>query len=233
MKILFLHGWHSIPGGVKPTYLIQHGHTVINPALDDDDFAAAIRTAQAEFDKHCPDVVVGSSRGGAVAMNIDSKNTPLLLLCPAWKRWGTVRKLKLNSVILHSREDEVIPFANSEELVKNSGLAPETLMEVGGDHRLADESSLSVLLWACGLLASNERLPGLEDSPQDKATMSEEASYVCDACGEEIVIPLDLTEGSSQTYVEDCPVCCRANTIHVEMGDGDARVWAEPEQDYE
>ena len=234
MKILFLHGWHSIPGGVKPTYLIQHGHTVINPALDDDDFAAALRTAQAEFDTHQPDVIVGSSRGGALAMNIDSKNTPLLLLCPAWKRWGTVRKLKLNSVILHSREDEVIPFADSEELVKNSGLSPETLMEVGGDHRLADESSLSVLLWACGLLASNERLPWLEDSPQDKATMSEEASYVCDACGEEIVIPLDLTEGSSQTYVEDCPVCCRANTIHVEMGeDGDARVWAEPEQDYE
>jgi len=116
MKILFLHGWHSIPGGVKPTYLIQHGHTVINPALDDDDFAAALRTAQAEFDTHQPDVIVGSSRGGALAINIDSKNTPLLLLCPAWKSWGTVRKLKLNSVILHSREDEVIPFADRVQL---------------------------------------------------------------------------------------------------------------------
>ncbi len=56
--------------------------------------------------------------------------------------------------------------------------------------------------------------------------------YVCDACGEEIIIPLDLTEGTSQTYVEDCPVCCRANTIHVHIDDdGDAQVWAEPEQD--
>jgi hypothetical protein len=27
MKILFLHGWQSVPGGVKPTYLAQHGHT--------------------------------------------------------------------------------------------------------------------------------------------------------------------------------------------------------------
>ena len=70
MKILFLHGWHSVPGGVKPTYLKDHGHTVINPALDDDDFAAPLATAQAEFDKHQPGVVVGSSRGGAVAMNI-------------------------------------------------------------------------------------------------------------------------------------------------------------------
>jgi hypothetical protein len=31
MKILFLHGWHSIPGGVKPSYQARHGHEVINP----------------------------------------------------------------------------------------------------------------------------------------------------------------------------------------------------------
>ena len=83
MKILFLHGWRSVPGGVKPSYLIEHGHTVINPALDDDDFAGAVRTAQAEYDRHRPDVIVGSSRGGAVAMNLDAGSTPLVLLCPA------------------------------------------------------------------------------------------------------------------------------------------------------
>ena len=41
MKILFLHGWQSTPGGVKPTFLKDHGHEVLNPALPDDDFAAA------------------------------------------------------------------------------------------------------------------------------------------------------------------------------------------------
>ena len=45
---------------------------------------------------------------------------------------------------------------------------------------------------------------------------TEEASYICDACGEEIVIPVDLSAGESQEYVEDCPVCCRPNVIHVE-----------------
>jgi alpha-beta hydrolase superfamily lysophospholipase len=69
VKVLFLHGWHSVPGRVKPTYIAQHGHVVINPALDGGDFAAALATAQAEFDKHRPEVVVGSSRGGAVAIN--------------------------------------------------------------------------------------------------------------------------------------------------------------------
>lgn len=124
MKILFLHGWQSTPGGVKPTYLARHGHEVLNPALPDDDFDAAVRIAQAEFNQHRPDVVVGSSRGGAVAMNIDSGATPLVLLCPAWKRWGTATTVKSNTVILHSKADETVPFADSEELVRNSRLPP-------------------------------------------------------------------------------------------------------------
>lgn len=146
MTILFLHGWHSVPGGVKPTYLNDHGHTVINPALDDDDFLLALKTAQAEFDRHQPHVVVGSSRGGAVAMNIDSGLAKLVLLCPAWKNWGTARTVKPNTVILHSRADDVIPFADSEELARNSGA---TLVEVGTDHRLAEPEPLAAMLRAC------------------------------------------------------------------------------------
>src|SRR5262245_49492455 len=119
MKILFLHGYHSVPGGVKPTYLAEHGNDVINPALSDDDWDEALRVAQAAFDKHRPDVIVGSSRGGALAMNIDCGQTPLVLLCPAWKRWGKIRTIKPGTVILHSRNDEVVPFENSEELVRS------------------------------------------------------------------------------------------------------------------
>ncbi len=59
-----------------------------------------------------------------------------------------------------------------------------------------------------------------------------EATYICDSCGEEIVIPLDLTQGSRQEYVEDCPVCCNPNVINVEIDeDGDGRAYARSEQD--
>ena len=34
------------------------------------------------------------SRGGAVAMNIDGGEARLVLLCPAWKKWGTARTVK-------------------------------------------------------------------------------------------------------------------------------------------
>lgn len=149
MKILFLHGWTSVPGGVKPTFLAQHGHIILNPKLPDDDFAESVRIAQAEFDRHHPQVVVGSSRGGAVAMNIDSGAARLVLLCPAWKKYGASQSAKRGSVILHSRADDVIPFADSEELVRKSGLPASALIEVGSDHRLADPEPLRRMLAAC------------------------------------------------------------------------------------
>jgi hypothetical protein len=49
------------PVTVKTTYLALHGHEVINPALDGDDFAADVATAQAEFDQHQPQLNVGLS----------------------------------------------------------------------------------------------------------------------------------------------------------------------------
>jgi DNA-directed RNA polymerase subunit RPC12/RpoP len=63
--------------------------------------------------------------------------------------------------------------------------------------------------------------------------MDEDASYICDSCGEQIVIPIDLTAGDQQDYVEDCPVCCNPNLIHVRIDeDGQADVWSEAEQDH-
>jgi hypothetical protein len=81
-------------------------------------------------------------------MNIDSGDTPLVLLCPAWKTWGTAKRVKPNTIILHNRADETVPFADSEEIIKNSRLSNSALIEVGRDHRLADEESLGVMLKA-------------------------------------------------------------------------------------
>lgn len=60
--------------------------------------------------------------------------------------------------------------------------------------------------------------------------LASEASYLCQACGETIVIPVDPSAGNSQTFIEDCPVCCRAHTIHLEIpADGQPHAWAELE----
>ncbi len=49
------------------------------------------------------------------------------------------------------------------------------------------------------------------------ASVEAEATYVCDSCGEEIVVPVDLSAGAHQDYVEDCPVCCHPMRLHIDI----------------
>ncbi len=107
--------------GRRQTHLLKdHGHEVINPA-------SMTSTSTLLWRPHKLNLTApassrrGSSRGGAVAMNINGGDAKLVLLCPAWKN-GNGQDGQARPVILHSKADEVIPFADSEELVKNSGL---------------------------------------------------------------------------------------------------------------
>jgi hypothetical protein len=82
-------------------------------------------------------------------MNINGGNARLVLFCPAWKKHASARTGNPGAVILHSRADDVVPFADSEELVRNSGLPASALVEVGDDHRLTDPEPLRKMLEAC------------------------------------------------------------------------------------
>ena len=119
-------------------------HEVIDPKLPDEDFAETDRIAQDEFDKHQPDVVVGSSRDRRHEHHQRLGEAGPAL--PGVEKMGTARTAKPGTVILHSRADDVMPFGDSEELEKNSGAA---LIEVGTDHRLADPEPLGKMLRAC------------------------------------------------------------------------------------
>jgi hypothetical protein len=187
MKILYLHGWRSVTGGVKPTYLARAGHEVLNPALPDDDFDAAAAIAQAEIDHKRPDVIAGSSRGGAIAMNVDSGETPLVLLCPAWKKYGLATTVKPGTVVLHSRADDVVAFADSLELVLASALPRSALIEVGNDHRLADPQSLAKLLRWCERAPHRSTLARIclvaidaDGRPGIDVALDEDAKTVCE-----------------------------------------------------
>ena len=55
------------------------------------------------------------------------------------------------------------------------------------------------------------------------ASMQVEGEYICEVCGELIVIPLDVSAGADQEYVEDCQVCCRPIVLTVSVNvDGTA-----------
>ena len=44
---------------------------------------------------------------------------------------------------------------------------------------------------------------------------AEESSAICPYCGESVEVSVDPTGPSAETYVEDCPVCCRPWVVHV------------------
>jgi hypothetical protein len=48
-----------------------------------------------------------------------------------------------------ARADDVVPFADTKELLANSELPTEAFIEVGNDHRLADPEPLKAILDAC------------------------------------------------------------------------------------
>ena len=66
--------------------------------------------------------------------------------------------------------------------------------------------------------------------PGEGISYEDDATYACAFCGETNSIDVDFTAGDSQSYTEDCQVCCRPNALSIEFSDdGRVEVWAEPE----
>jgi hypothetical protein len=83
----------------------------------------------------------------------------------------------------------VVPFADSEELIRNSKLSDQMLIPVGDDHRLATPEALSMMLDAVRLWTPSEvQMPGVYD-----ARVTEADGVVLDLIHAELAKP-DLTE---------------------------------------
>ena len=145
MKVLFLHGLESKPGGSKAIRLQGLGYEVLNPALPKSSFPESVSIAQQVIDDERPDVIVGSSRGGAVAMAVDRKGARLVLIAPAWKNYGIPPVVPSGTIILHSLADDIIPYEDSQKIEGAQAVVP-----VGADHRMFDEEALSAIGTAVG-----------------------------------------------------------------------------------
>jgi hypothetical protein len=88
-----------------------------------------------------------------VAVNLDTGPVPLVLIAPAWKKWGAATTIEADAIILHSEHDNVVPIHDSRELLRQSGLDENHLIVVGQDHRMADQEALAALLKAIGRVA--------------------------------------------------------------------------------
>ncbi len=161
MRILFLHGLEGSPTGEKPTWLRRAGHDVTAPTLDTRAliahlsalrtlqdlgevspslWALPLQTATAALAEGGFDVVVGSSFGGGLALELVRQGLwsgPTLVLAPAAKRLFGITSLSLQRLaILHGRGDDVVPLKDSLALAGNVE-GDVVFRVVDDDHRLS------------------------------------------------------------------------------------------------
>ena len=137
LRVLFIHGLEGSPQGNKARYLRQH-FDVVAEAMDTSDFEGCVRQQASLVEREAPDVVIGSSFGGAVAAALVQRGKwrgPTLLLAPALGHLGLERTLPAGArvAIVHGTRDAVVPIDDSRELARNAGLE---LVEVDDEHRL-------------------------------------------------------------------------------------------------
>lgn len=103
-----------------------------------------LRTICLNCTKKVPDLVVGSSQGGAIAMSLvqnEWAGARLVLIAPAWKTFGINPIVPKNTVILHGKNDWLVSLSDSERLrYKNKC----KLIKVDDNHHL--EHSYNLLL---------------------------------------------------------------------------------------
>ncbi len=103
-------------------------------------FDACVAVARAALTDARPDVVVGSSWGGAVATQLGWTG-PLILLAPAvakvaaWSRTPIAVPPELSAVVFHDPTDATVPFADSETLARTHAGVALRKVDAGG-HRL-------------------------------------------------------------------------------------------------
>lgn len=143
MKILFLHGLEGGPGGTKASYLRSLNHDVVDPLLPRDDFPGSVAIARTALGVFKPDMVVGSSRGGAVAVALVEHTGPMVLIAPAWKHYAIAPRVTPATVVVHAPADDIVPFADSLDLLRAAPASTACLKPIGDDHRLSDANALA------------------------------------------------------------------------------------------
>ena len=133
IHVLFIHGLEGSPEGRKAR-LLRDAYSAIClpmgsppkelPALREH-FEACVAIQATEIKRRTPDVLVGSSFGGAIAAALLSTGVyagPALLLCPAVQFFVPDAAFSGEQVLIaHGRDDALIPPSESEALAKRTG----------------------------------------------------------------------------------------------------------------
>ena len=139
-RVQFIHGLEGSPKGSKAR-LFAERFTAVTPAMDTGDFEACVALQAETVTSFRPDVLVGSSFGGAVAVALLQRGGwrgPTLLLAQAALRRGLPAQLPegVRVWIVHGRRDDLIDIEDSRTLARAGTPDLVRLIEVDDDHPL-------------------------------------------------------------------------------------------------
>ena len=140
VRVQFIHGLEGSPRGAKAQLFAAH-FDACTPAMNTGDFEGCVERHRQTLAPFGPDVLVGSSFGGAIAVALLQRGHwtgPTLLLAPAALRVGLAPWLpdQVHIWVLHGVHDSVIDIADSRRLVRSGTPGLVRLMEVDDDHAL-------------------------------------------------------------------------------------------------
>ena len=157
--VLYLDGLGWNPVGVKPTFLRSLGYTVECPYLSDFLFDKARVEAQQAVDTIRPAVIVGYSRGGALAVLVHAPGIPRVLVAPAVGLLAGEDRAQSPCIMLHSEGDDAIPLVDVRAFVERSQLPADVLRMCGDDHTMIDADALDALQQAVGTFVQPIQFP--------------------------------------------------------------------------
>lgn len=172
LRVQFIHGLESSPQSAKARLLAVH-FEARTPAMDTSDFEACVALQAELLEEFRPDVLVGSSFGGAVAVALLQRGMwrgPTLLLAQAALRrveaLGRGEALPVDRAprlphgvdvwLVHGLRDELIDPDDSRRLASSGSAERVRLMEVDDDHALRGSVASGLLVdWVIDLMAAS------------------------------------------------------------------------------
>jgi pimeloyl-ACP methyl ester carboxylesterase len=140
LRVQFIHGLEGSPRGNKAQVLARH-FEALTPAMDTSDFEACVALQAKALDVFRPDVLVGSSFGAAVVVELLERGLwrgPTLLLAQAAvrRRPGAALPTGVPVWLVHGLRDELIGVEDSRILAATGSPECVVLHEVDDDHPL-------------------------------------------------------------------------------------------------
>ena len=139
LRVQFAHGLESSPQSTKARSLAQH-FDACTPEMNTRDFESCVGVHAGTLARFRPDVLVGSSFGGAVVVALLERQLwrgPTLLLAQAALHYNPRARLPagVRVLLVHATHDEVVKFEDSRRLAATAPSSAE-LIERDDDHAL-------------------------------------------------------------------------------------------------